>query len=250
MPEEKKEIAIKENNLPVAASPAEMMQLAIEKNLDLDKIERMIELQARWDKIEAEKAYTLAMAEFKKNPPQILKDRHVKYKTKAGHLVEYDHATLGNITNTISEALSDHGFSAEFETEQGEGKARVTCELTHKRGHSKKTTLEAAHDDSGGKNQIQAVGSTMSYLMRYTLLARLGLATHAQDDDGMNSEPIEYINDKQKSSIIDMLSATGSGTISFLTLVGVKAIDEIPQNRYNELMSVLKRKLEKVKKGR
>ena len=234
--------------LPVAASPAEMMQLAIDKNLDLDKVEKMIELQAKWDKMEAEKAYTLAMAEFKKSPPQIFKDRHVKYTTSKG-VTEYNHATLGNVTNIVNIALAEHGFSAEWETEQKDANIIVTCILTHKMGHSKRTTLSSGPDLTGGKNSIQAVASTVSYLERYTLLARVGLATHDQDDDGKSAgDPIKYIDDKQKNSIIDMISATESDTVAFLNYLSVNSIDEIPAKRYKEIMATLKRKLEKVKK--
>ena len=43
---------------------------------------------------------------------------------------------------------------------------------------------EAPLDTSGGKNNIQAMGSAVSYLERYTLLAITGLSTKEMDDDG------------------------------------------------------------------
>ena len=49
---------------------------------------------------------------------------------------------------------------------------------------------------TGSKNAIQAIGSTVSYLCRYTLLCVTGLATSDPDDDGFllrhhpNSESI------------------------------------------------------------
>jgi hypothetical protein len=64
---------------------------------------------------------------------------------------------------------------------------KVTCKLTHKQGHSEEVTLEAPLDTSGGKNNIQAMGSSVSYLERYTLLAITGLATKEQDDDGAST---------------------------------------------------------------
>jgi hypothetical protein len=52
----------------------------------------------------------------------------------------------------------------------------VTCVVSHKDGHFEETTLLAGRDDSGNKNSIQQVGSTLTYLQRMTLKAALGLA--------------------------------------------------------------------------
>jgi hypothetical protein len=55
-------------------------------------------------------------------------------------------------------------------------------------GHSERTTLSATADTSGSKNSIQAIGSTVTYLQRYTLLAAVGLAAGG-DDDGQAASP-------------------------------------------------------------
>ena len=56
-------------------------------------------------------------------------------------------------------------------------------------GHSESTTLQSPPDASGGKNSIQAIGSAVTYLSRYTLLAITGLATGENEDDGQGYEP-------------------------------------------------------------
>lgn len=72
---------------------------------------------------------------------------------------------------------------------------RVTCVLTHSRGHSERVWLQAARDDSGNKNSIQAVGSTVTYLQRYTLLAATGMAVQDQrDDDGAGGAGARELN--------------------------------------------------------
>jgi hypothetical protein len=48
--------------------------------------------------------------------------------------------------------------------------------------------LTSGPDTSGSKNPIQALGSAVSYLQRYTLLSLAGLATEDQDDDGATAE--------------------------------------------------------------
>ena len=66
----------------------------------------------------------------------------------------------------------------------------MTCVLSHRDGYSEETTLTAGADDSGKKNSIQAIGSTTTYLQRYTLKLALGLATQDRDDDGASSEDL------------------------------------------------------------
>ena len=72
-------------------------------------------------------------------------------------------------------------------------------------GHSESVTLSAPPDDSGKKNNIQQIASTVTYLERYTLLAATGTAVKEQDDDGsasgMSEELItDYTKDIQEET--------------------------------------------------
>lgn len=177
------------------SNPASVLVYAMEKGADMAQIEKLLELQMKWEADQARKAFVADMAEFKKNPPKIIKDKLVGYENRDGTFTGYKHATLGNVTNAVIEGLAKHGFSHAWEPEQRDGKIYVTCIITHKLGHSTRTTLDSAKDDSGKKNSIQAVGSAISYLQRYTLLLACGLATHDQtDDDGAGSEEIAAID--------------------------------------------------------
>ena len=225
-----------------------IMALAIEKG-DLDKIEKMMELQERFEKNEARKAYVVAMTDFKANPPKIEKDSHVKYKLKTGGTTEYKHATLANVTDKINMALSGHGLSAAWETDQDEKGIAVTCKITHILGHSETTTLKAGGDDSGGKNKIQAIGSTVTYLERYTLLALTGLATHEEDDDGAGAEA-EYIDDEQMASINEWIESIGGDCFqNFKKYIGVDELDKILAKDYKKAITALKNTEKKKKEA-
>ena len=222
-----------------------IMALAVEKG-DLDKIEKMMELQERYEKREAEKAYHVAMTAFKASPPKINKDAHVNFSHSKG-TTDYKHATLANVTSKINMALSEHGLSAAWTTSQEKGIA-VTCKITHIMGHSESTTLEAAADSSGGKNAIQAIGSTVTYLERYTLLALTGLATHAEDDDGAGSEA-EYIDEEQMATINEWIESIGGDCLqNFKKYIGVDDLDKILAKDYKKAITALKN-TEKKKKG-
>jgi len=238
---ENKDLVCAESNEIVIAgeSPLAIMQLAMNKNLDLDKVEKMLAIQAKWEAMEAKKAYTKAMAAFKSDPPKISKDKHVRYQTQKG-VTEYNHATLGNVTEEINRVLAQHGLSAGWTQAQADGKITVTCTITHELGHSESTSLTAEPDNSGNKNSIQAIGSTVTYLERYTLLAIAGLATHDQDDDGAGAGPqVKCINGKQQNTIRDILIADEVDEIEFLTWAKAESIDTIPEKNYNAIIKGL-----------
>ena len=226
--------------LPPDRSPAGLMMEAIAKGLDLAQVEKAMALQERWEANEARKAYHDAMSKFKANPPEIDKDRHVSFKTGTG-TTEYRHASLANVTDKINAALSLQGLSAGWKVAQAD-KITVTCTITHRLGHSESTSLSAAPDTSGSKNPIQAVGSTISYLERYTLLALTGLATHDADDDGNGSGEPEYITDDQITEISRLLTDTASDTKGFLKYAGAESVDKILAANYNKALIALNKK--------
>ena len=166
-------------------SPIERMAALVahpDSKIDAAGMATLLDAQLKYEANEARKAYAVAMAAFKENPPKIIKDRTVGYNK-----VSYSHASLANVTSCINKALSEHGLSASWVTSQVNGSVNVACKITHILGHSEETSLSAAPDTSGSKNAIQAIGSTVTYLQRYTLLALTGLATYDQDDDGKGS---------------------------------------------------------------
>lgn len=235
---------VQENTVQVSgSSPAELIRLAITTGgVDLEKMEKLMVLQERWEATEAKKEYQRAMTQFKANPPKIEKDSQVAFKD-----VKYKYANLANVCEKIGAELSKYGLSASWTTQQN-GSVSVTCRITHVKGHSEETTLSAPADTTGSKNAIQAIGSTVSYLERYTLLALTGLATYEQDTDERPAEgPVEYITDEQKGMILDMITATESDLPKFLKYLKVESLETMPASVYNKAIMALDTKA-KVKK--
>jgi hypothetical protein len=141
--------------------------------VDADKLLKLLEANERYEKNEARKAYHVAMAAFQQEAPKIIKD-------KQAHNSMY--ASLPTVVSTIAPILSKNGLSHSWVTERVEDDVKVTCRLTHVLGHSEETWMSAGADTTGSKNAVQALGSTITYLQRYTLKSALGLAE--EDDDG------------------------------------------------------------------
>lgn len=215
---EAKEVAQLNNR---AMTPLDMICAAVNNAADLDKVTKLLEIQERWEALEARKAYHKAMSAFKANAPKIIKDKKANYSTDKGN-VKYSHASLFNIVDKISTELSKHDLSATWKTLQN-GAIAVTCKITHALGHSEETTLSAQNDKSGSKNDIQALGSTITYLERYTLLALTGLATKDQDDDAQSTDLQQATtnpavsNDQMKKKMLDSFADAKN---SFIKLTG------------------------------
>lgn len=210
----------------VSPTPGDMLRYAIEQKADLGYLRELMALQKEWDANEARKEYVAAMAAFKADPPTITKDKLVSFKTKDGDVTEYMHATIGNVVEKICGALGRHGLSHRWDTKQGNaGQVEVTCTITHERGHSESTSLRAMEDNSGKKNAIQMLASTVTYLQRYTLLALTGLATKDGDDDGRGDAPIHTSDlleeaelDPKRAKLVANLRAKGDEGMAALQL--------------------------------
>ena len=225
-----------------AITPMQMLQIAVEKNADLDQLQKLMDLQERWEANEARKAYVVALTAFKRTPPTVVKNKQVGYDSKkagAGR-TQYDYATLAQVADAISPALAEHGLSYSWSTSQSENGIAVTCALTHQMGHGETVTMSAPADNSGSKNVIQALGSTVTYLERYTLLAITGLATIDQDDDG--DGVVTLISPEQKNDLIVLMKEVNADAEKFLDWLGVEYIDNLPSDKFDRAIKALEKK--------
>ena len=226
---------------PVDSGTSALMKIidraATDPNFDVAKLEKLLEVKERWEANEARKAFIEALNAFKASPPEIFKDKEIAHNGK--HIAYY--AGLDQVSAAIGKALSEHHLSHRWDTEQQEGGLiRVTCILTHERGHSERTTLQASPDATGAKNAVQAIGSTVTYLQRYTLLAATGMATAEQDDDGAGAT--EFISAEQKDELIALIKETGADTIKFLLFLAVPTLDHLPAARFADAKAALEKK--------
>lgn len=216
-------------------SPAAMIRDVLMKNGNISDLKELLQIQKDWEANEARKAFNQAMSDFKENPIEILKDKTVAYEK-----VRYNHASLYNVVEKITASLSKHGLSVSWRTNQAE-KISVTTRISHTLGHFEETVLTAEPDKSGSKNSIQAIGSTITYLQRYGLLAITGLATKDQDDDAKGAE-IQTITEEQAVKIEEFLITlkTKIDRNKFLNKYGIKEVLELPKSKYAEVISLFK----------
>lgn len=175
--------------VPAPIDPVAIYQMAIEKG-DIQIVNSAYDFAMKVEANNAKKAYAAAIAACRPQLPVIIKNARVAYDAKQSNgKVDYAHETLAQISEQIDEILGEHGLSYRFKIEQtmpanSTMLVHVTCLVSHSMGHEEPTTLFAAIDIGAGKNHIQAIGSAVTYLQRYTLKAALGLSAAETDTDG------------------------------------------------------------------
>jgi hypothetical protein len=228
-----REITVSQPVSAGALTPMDMLSHAVERGADLDMIEKLMGLQERWEKNQARKSFDEAIAAAKKEIPVIVRNA-------TGHNSKR-YADFAAIAKTVDPILGQHGLSYRFRTVQTEKAITVTCVLFG-HGHSEETSLSGPADASGSKNAIQAIGSTLTYLQRYSLVQMLGLAA-ADDDDGKSGAVAEAyvpppgsISSDQAENIRQQLRLKNCSEKAFLQWANQKRIEDIPEDLYEPCM--------------
>lgn len=208
----------------VAVTPMQMLATAMEKGVDTAQLEKLLDLQERWEQGEARKAFNAAFADFKAEAVVIVKGTLIN----DGPLKGKKHANLHDVVIATTPKLSQHGLAISWKLTRDEKDwMEVTCTLRHIAGHSESVSMGAAPDAGPGRNAIQARGSAKSYLERYTATAILGLAAADQDDDGQKSSEDAGLSEKQAADLKALLDETGSDVAKFKQWAKVDALGEI-----------------------
>lgn len=218
-------------------------RMATDPRVDADKLNKLLDVKERWDREEARKAFHAALARFKVDPPRIVKNADVEYgRTK------YSHATLDEVVYKIAPALGREGLSFAHDVRQADGVIAVTCTLTHERGHSESVTLTGLPDDSGQKNAIQQIASTVTYLRRYTLEAITGLAAEGDDDDGRGFSQSALIGASEFAFLNAEIAEIGDALDlpKFLEYLGVESIEELRAADFGKAKTALEAKRRKL----
>lgn len=169
-----------------------MITQALASNRSMDEVEKLIQLRNAEIERVARLEYKAALSRFQELAPPITRNKNVKYKHKDGNgETNYDYSTLGHTRRTIAKPLADCGLSYDWKTRYEGTKIFVKCVVSHIGGHSESDELMGEHDPSGGKNGIQAMKSTISYLRRGALESVLGLVQEEDDNDGRHGAPYQ-----------------------------------------------------------
>lgn len=220
-----------------------MITSAITSGSGIDVVSKLMDLQERYEKNEARKSFDIAMSKAMAEIPEITKGNEVKFGN-----TNYRYEDLASITKIVRPILSKYGLSHRFRTDQTNSQVSVTCIISHEDGHFEENTLSAANDTTGNKNGIQAIGSAVTYLERYTLKAALGLAA-ANDDDGNSFENLqkkdtnEKISKEQVQEILNFINEYEINIQGFCKYFRVNSVSELPLSQFDSAMKAIEKSI-------
>lgn len=230
-------------SMPAVSDSAAIIQVieraAMNPAVDIDKMERLLQMQERIVERNSKAAYAADLARMQPDLPVITERGGIK--DRSGN-VQSTYALWEDINDAIKPVLSKHGFALSFRTGQEEGRITVTGVLSHREGHSEETTMHLPIDTSGSKNAVQAVGSSISYGKRYTAGALLNITSRGEDDDGRSAGAPLAISEEQVLAIRDLIEAVGANEKKFLQYLKVESIAAIPAKDYDRAIDALNAK--------
>lgn len=212
-------------------TPMDMLNNAVMAGADISVLEKLMGLSERWAANQARMAFNDALAKASANFKPVVKNC-------TGHN-NRKYADLSAIEAAVKTALNEQGLRYNFTSQQVNGQLAVTCVLSHRDGHLVENTLMAAPDNSGSKNSIQAVGSTSSYLMRYTLVQALGLS-FVEDDDGAAAGLGAKVSPEQVETIRKALNFVQRTEAKFCEWKNVARLEDIPARDFENTLASIK----------
>lgn len=176
-------------------------RLARDKNVSVDKLERLIALQERTQDRLAKSAFDAAYEAMVLEIPSI--SRRGQIRNKAGD-VQSRYSKFEDIQRIVKPILKQFGFTLSYRTEWPE---KLTVEvvgvLTHRSGHARESRFRSEADASGGKNAIQGLGSANAYGRRYTTIDLLNIVCDGVDDDGQKTGTSRRRETRQEAPATD-----------------------------------------------
>jgi len=220
------------------------MNMAMNPDCDVDKLEKLMALYERDEARKSQVAFNRDFAAMQSDITTVSKGSKVSYPNSKGGRTEYSFATLEDIVDMVRPVLQQHGFAVSFKVNTSSG-VNVQCSLMHEEGHSIETAMQVPADSSGGKNNVQALGSSISYAKRYTLSSLLNIATRDDDDaQAAMQKDSRFITAGQTKTLetkFDNLSEKKQNAFQewLDDKYGVEFISEITVKQFNTVLSAI-----------
>jgi len=220
--------------LPALDRPSTVLLLiekvALDPRADVEKLERMMAMYERLKAKEAELAYNEAKGRILKKLAaiKIVKNRSGlheidKGRPQKGVFEAFKYAPLEEIDKHLRPLLAEENMDLSYSAEPGEGgDILIRGRLKHlPAGHYEDFFMPAPPDTTGGKSNVQAVGSTNSFLRRYVVCNIFNIVVVGDDDDGTGAT----IDEAQTKTILDLLKKAKVG-VKFLKYMKAQSVEE------------------------
>jgi hypothetical protein len=240
-------------------------RVALDPCAEAEKLDRIMAMYETLKAKEAELAYNAAKGQILKKLAgiKIVKNRSVLSEINGGMPQKnapepFKYAPLEEIDKYLRPLLAEEEMDLSYSEEPAEsgGAIRIRGRLKHlPAGYYEDSFLSAPPDITGGKSNVQAVGSTNSYLRRYVVCNIFNIVVVGDDDDGNGGT----VDEPQSRTILALIKKAKVGP-KFLKYIKAQSVEEagslkaavatIAARDYRKAVSTLKEQIAKAEATR
>lgn len=231
----------------IQQSPMELAQGFLKAGGDLESLEKMMDLEDRYQAKQAETHFVKAMVKAQKGMPTI-------YEGRKNGQTNSQYAAYKDIVKDAKPVYTDAGLSVSFYEEDlsKDDYVRFCADVYHEDGHCKKYHVDLPIDDKGPKGtpvktKIHGIKSAMSYGRGILLCNIFNIPTSSDiDDDGNtagNASGYEVITEEQAIQLREIIeSIEGETEESFCKWAKIEKIESGAAQYFEKYLSALKAK--------
>ena len=267
-------VVVKATNLPAKTDQPVNLLVALsnaiaDPRLEPAKVHAMIDARDRLMKQEAHVAFVAAYIDMQEELPVIDARGRIIIEKPGSRKQETPFAYYKEIQKVTKPILRKHKFAMMMLPDIGpngvgvvmRGQLAYVCDTQYGRMvHVEQCAIGAPLETSGSKNNVQGVGSSLSYTKRYAAIALLDLVSEAaadQDDDGeaaaagkkRNLRPAagaaaepgtstvpadEKINGSQAKELLKVIDECGVEATVFMDKYKITAVHDLPAAMFDE----------------
>src|SRR6516165_8366774 len=251
---------------PAVHTPSTVLALiervTLDPCADVEKLDRLAAIYERLEAKEAERSFNAAKSRTLKKLAgiKIVKNRPVLSDINNGKqrdtVEAFKYAPLEEIDKHLRPLLAEEQMDLSYSDEPWDGGGiLIRGRLKHlPGGHYEDSFMPAPPDTTGGKSNVQAIGSTNSFLRRYVACNIFNIVVVGDDDDGIGGP----IDEAQTKTILDLITKAKVGP-KFLKYMRAQRVEEagsleaavatIAARDYRKAVSTLKEQIAKTEAG-
>lgn len=233
-----------QSEVPAVHDPSSLLpaiiHVARDPKLDVAKLDALMRMQFELEKRQAEREAIEAFTRVSAKMPRVKKNGTIELGSKGS----IPFARWEDMDAVIRPIITGDGFTLSFNSAPRDGGGLVvTGELMHRSGHVRTATIPLPLDAGPGRNNLQAVGSTLSYGKRYCAEMLLNIVREGADDDGIKGA-MRFATDDEAAELRALIAETHTDEAKFCNLFNVAHLGELPVTSVTPAknMLLLKRK--------
>lgn len=175
-----------------------LISQAIDKNLPVEALERLLEMAMKMKALDAEEQFYKALAAFQEECPIIVKSK-AGATTNTGRIVSF-YAPLDVIVRQVKPLLKKHNFTYTIDTEPDPKGVHAYCIAHHTAGHEvKRHVFMPFVERTQVMTEAQVEMATMTIATRRVFCNTFGIMTGEADTDG--KKEVQPITEEQIAKI-------------------------------------------------